>query len=988
MTDSIINYTQSPSFSFSLTPEEFNNYVTTVPKTALSISHINIRSLQKNIDDLKLLYSEIIQHNFSIIGISETWQIRDDSMFSILDYKFEFNSRATGRGGGVGVYIRSNLKYSILMNKQVCHSESLWLKVLINNKPIIVGIIYRKPNTDVSEFQESLVDVLNDFKIDSHDCILMGDFNIDLHNVTDQAPDNHISILQCIGLGQIISTPTRISLTRQSLIDHIYTNINMSNISTGTIITDISDHFPVCAIFGDVCTTNVSPHKVHFRNYRNYRLDEFQKNLGEETWNTVYECNDVNEAYSRFVTLFTTICDRHAPLVEKSKGKQVHKPWLTKAIKKSIKTKHKMYSKLVKSGFNSELHAKYKKFRNMLTSQLRIARKHYYGELFKKFEGNTAKTWNTINEVLGSKEQKNRLTVDKLLFDKDNVQQICETPKQIVEAFNEFFVEVGPNLANRIPDANVSFHDFLPDEVSESFCWSPVTPVEIESLLNACDHKKACGHDNLPVKLLSDGAQYISTPLAHIFNLSLKLGLFPDSLKVARVSPVYKKGDRDQPGNYRPISVLSILSKIFEKLVNKRLITFLSNNDVLYKHQYGFRENHSTKLAVINLINQLVRFQDEGKVTVGVFIDFAKAFDTINHSILISKMHTYGIRGLPLAWFRNYLSDRVQYVQHNGVTSSFKVTTCGVPQGSVLGPTLFLIYINDLPRASTYFDFRLFADDSNIFHSFPSNQTKIDLSEITNNLKLVTKWCDANKITVNTKKTNYIVITPLKKVIVTEGSIDLKGCTLERVESTLYVGIHIDKHLLWNEHIKKVTGILRKKVGIIYRIRNYVPQSVLILIYNAFLQPHLSYGLEVWGCAYTSYLNKLLIIQKMAVRAITFSKFRTHSSPLFKKLNILDIFNLHKFLTTTFVYKLIHGEHPHPVTDYLQYFTHNYGTRQKDNNTLVLPRVHTEQGKRSIAFCGSEMWNALPENIKCKATVRSFQKALKKKIMLEFEENN
>ena len=294
-------------------------------------------------------------------------------------------------------------------------------------------------------------------------------------------------------------------------------------------------------------------------------------------------------------------------------------------------------------------------------------------------------------------------------------------------------------------------------------------------MLKASDQKKACGHDHLPVKLLVDSAQYISNPLSYIFNLSLQLGQFPDPLKIAKISPVYKKGDRDQPGNYRPISVLPVLSKIFEKLVNNRLIEYLEKHNILYKHQYGFREGHSTKLAVTNLINQLVHYQDEGRVTVGVFIDFAKAFDTINHSILLSKMQNYGINGLPLDWFRNYLCKRVQYVQHNGAISSFKLSSCGVPQGSVLGPTLFLLYINDLPQSTTYFDFRLFADDSNIFHSFPPSQTKIRLSEITDHLLYVTKWCDANKITINIKKTNFMLTQPRRKVVNTDGSVELKG---------------------------------------------------------------------------------------------------------------------------------------------------------------------------------------------------------------------
>ena len=782
---------------------------------------------------------------------------------------------------------------------------------------------------------------------------------------------------------QIISSPTRVSQTSSSLIDHIYTNIDVSNVREGTIIADLSDHFPVCAIFDDIRITKANAPQIRFRSYKRYQLVDFHRDLANAPWDTVYECADVNDAYCKFSSLFIDICDKHAPLINKTKGKQVNKPWLTKAIKKSIRKKHQMYTKLVKSGPNPELHAKYKKYRNMLTSVLRNAKKSYYGELFKKYKGNSARTWDTINELLSRRENKNKIVVDKLISNEHDIPQIHETPEQIVEAFNDFFVKVGPNLAGQIRDVHESFNKYLPNPVSESFHWLPVTPLEIEDMLRSSDQKKACGHDNLPVKLLVDSAQYISNPLSYIFNLSLQLGQFPDLLKVAKVSPVYKKGDREQPGNYRPISVLPVLSKIFEKLVNNRLIEYLEKNNILYKHQYGFREGRSTKLAVTNLINQLVHYQDEGRVTVGVFIDFAKAFDTINHSILLSKMENYGVSGLQLNWFRNYLCNRVQYVQHNGATSSFKLSSCGVPQGSVLGPTLFLLYINDLPQSSTYFDFRLFADDSNIFHSFPPCQTIIRLSEITYHLLSVTKWCDANKITINIKKTNFMIIQPRRKVVNTDGSVELKGCTLNKVDTTPYVGIHIDKYLLWNEHIDKTAAVLRRKVGLIYRLRHLIPQNVLLLLYNAFIQPHVSYGLEVWGCAHISYLNKIFIIQKMAVRAITSSKFGAHSGPLFKKLSVLDVFKLHKFLITTFVYKLIHQILPHSISDYCRFFEHNYGTRQKDTKILVLPKVNTEQGKRSMTFCGSIMWNSLPEDVKCKPSVNSFQKALKKMLILE-----
>ena len=193
--------------------------------------------------------------------------------------------------------------------------------------------------------------------------------------------------------------------------------------------------------------------------------------------------------------------------------------------------------------------------------------------------------------------------------------------------------------------------------------------------------KKAVGYDNVSAKLLINAAEYISGPLCHIFNLSFTSCRFPDALKIARVVPIFKKGSNDIPGNYRPISVLPLISKILERIVNNRLVTYLNKYNLLYKHQYGFREKHSAKLSLINLLNNLTQQIDQGKTTIGIFLDFAKAFDTIDHTILLSKLHYYGVRGNPTLWFTDYLNQRFQYVSADGVNSVKLPVTCGVPQG-------------------------------------------------------------------------------------------------------------------------------------------------------------------------------------------------------------------------------------------------------------------------------------------------------------------
>ena len=480
---------------------------------------------------------------------------------------------------------------------------------------------------------------------------------------------------------------------------------------------------------------------------------------------------------------------------------------------------------------------------------------------------------------------------------------------------------------------------------------------------------------------MRDGAAYITHVLAYIFNLSLECGRVQDEIKIAKVTPIYKKGPKDEPGNYRPISVLPVLSKVFEKITNVRLIQFLESNNTFYQHQYGFRQKYSTKLSLINLSNTILKSMDEGQATLGIFIDFKKAFDTINHKILIQKLSHYGIRGAPLKWFEDYLESRYQYVQCGEITSRKMKIRCGVPQGSVLGPTLFLLYINDLPSVSNFFNFRLFADDSNLFHTFPADRTEIDANEINININKIQEWCIANKLTINSLKTKFMMIGSRRRKITLSGRLIIGEEVIEEVDEANFVGITIDKHLTWRNHIKAVNSCIRKRVGILFRLRHVVPQYTLVLLYKAFIEPQLTYGIEVWGSTYKSTLNCIFLTQKMAVRAMTFSHWQAHTRPLFRDLKILDVFDMHFLCVGTFMYDLVKNNLPHSVIDYCDTIQHNYSTRQKTGQQVHLPKLRTTQGQFSLSFVGSDLWNKIPIDIKSKLSRSTFRNSLKEHLL-------
>ena len=411
------------------------------------------------------------------------------------------------------------------------------------------------------------------------------------------------------------------------------------------------------------------------------------------------------------------------------------------------------------------------------------------------------KTWEGINALISNK--KSNKVISRIKRPDNN---ITTDQLEIPNVLNQHFASVGPQLASMIPHSPIHFSQYLPKDSSpsSSFAFYIVLTCEVEAEINSLPPNKALGLYSCPVRILKDASQTLSTPLAILLNKSVQSGIYPSKLKHAKIIPVFKNEHESDPNNYRPISLLSVFNRIFEKLMYKRLKSFTDKYDILSKSQYGFREKCSTQHALIDIVNKIQFNFDKKLHSCGIFIDLKKAFDTVDHDILLYKLEHYGIRGVANSWFCSYLKNRRQTVQVGPYISKTEVSSCGVPQGSVLGPLLFLLYIYDISYSSNQLNFFLFADDTNLLYA-DKNLRSLEVT-VNKELTRVCNWLTANKLSLNTKKSNFVNFRPYQKRMNFDVTIKLFDhdknslISLERKDYVEYLGVLIDSNLTWKQH--------------------------------------------------------------------------------------------------------------------------------------------------------------------------------------------
>ena len=923
----------------------------------ISVVHNNICSLQN-----KVPYVEAELTQFDIITLSETWlydTFPNDKLL-INGYHPPLRlDRPDDTHGGVAIYVKKHLYYKHRPDLHVPGLEALWLETRIDQEPLLIGCFYRPPSALVS-YWDLIDESINHALMNPYKAVILGDFNKDCYF----SPHRHVQrIMNLNNLQQMITEYTRYTDDSATLIDLVLTPCPEIIEKVGVLPPVKSDHH---CVFAEIKNNMPSKHSFKRTLYMYSKLneEEFLEKIGNVDWDNVVNSDTVDLAAELFSNTMMDISTTCMP-VKSITVKSNDAPWITQEIKKLIKKKQNIhaFAKLLNSVWSWNL---FKETRNRLVDIIRNRKEEYQREIEERVNSQTSfgtKDWWKIVNNFFHRRSKSCSEIPPLL---NNVtQEIIYLPEQKAELFNDFFVKQSQidGIADSLPD------------LEDNGLTAPTlvfTCEMVRKVIKELDQSKAVGPDLVHNKLLVKAVDIISGPLAMLFNRSMTENKFPSLWKTAHVTPIHKKGDNSVCTNYRPISLLSCVGKIMEKCIQKHVFSFLTENNIITLSQSGFIPGDSTTYQLLSIYDDFCKSLDQRYTTQALFFDISKAFDRVWHRGLIHKLNMIGIRGNLLNWFEDYLKDRQQATVIKGKISSYKTVFSGVPQGSVLGPLLFLVYINDIVK-DIESQVKLFADDTSMYLRLNDGVRRAEI--LNSDIKKILTWSRIWKVNFNPSKTELLTLSNQRQPDVYPLSFD--NDILSETTSHKHLGVILQNDCKWNSHIESIVAKIRPLIACLRSYKYIFSRKTLEILYKSYILPHLDYSDVVWDNCPAVLSNELENTHLEALRIITGSVRGTSHEKLYRESGFITLKarrDRHKLLM---FFKLINGHLPNYLSAYIPPLVSDinpYHRRRPFERQVPVSR--TELYRHSFFPSTTVLWNNLPDEIKLLNSISSFKRNL------------